>query len=616
MTATLALHALLVACTADDSSRLVVSDGRVTVDVALNVAPTAKARDTRMAANAVVPETFYGVRDLRIVPFIIPADSDSIYKTSTLASGNMTGFEQTPAGTNSQHYLTEQLDLYVGTNAFLCYAQASPVEDEDGYIPVRDGNLQIPAADDVYAGRFDNVKFSLKPIQETHATDDAARMLNYLNAIAHAGDDPDVETDDWCNSADGSVALTSFKEFVNWSSGSPKEMAGSSRNVIAYVNAWYSHVGSLATIGASIQAAMHDSQFVELTDGGDSVKAIKGLDGGCYPNGLPDGGAVITWNPSKNKFEYAEVTWDETVGKYTYDGRYDKFTDYVYPARRYFYANSRIYTSNTLRQADYDAAASWNDVLAKYENKGDDARGTDVEPTTRSVAVKTPLSYGPAALQITIKANATRTEHYLLADDSKYTNYDDSKVSLDANTFPLTAIIVGSQVQQNYCFEPASPGDKSEKEYAIFDTQPLAKKTNGSETSLAAVCLGETNRNTPSAPVYTLGLQTKDELSLKVALEFENNSDKDFISENGTIYRGTKFYLVASVVPPGTEGVQKRVLTRGHITTVNLTIGSLKTAYNALPDLGSDKLRLFDTVEAGIRQWQTGETGQHEVHNW
>ena len=57
-------------------------------------------------------------------------------------------------------------------------------------------------------------------------------------------------------------------------------------------------------------------------------------------------------------------------------------------------------------------------------------------------------------------------------------------------------------------------------------------------------------------------------------------------------------------------------MTRGHMTVVNLTVGSLKRAYNALPNLRSDKLRLFDVVEAGIREWKLGDTGEHEVYNW
>ena len=199
--------------------------------------------------------------------------------------------------------------------------------------------------------------------------------------------------------------------------------------------------------------------------------------------------------------------------------------------------------------------------------------------------------------------------NYLRDDDKQHDQYEDSRVSLDATSFPLTAIIVGSQVEQNYCFEPLLPDDKTEKEYLIYDTK--VGKTSGN--TLVPVYLGETNSE--NYPVYTLGLQTKDGLSMKVVLEFMNNS-QDFISENGIIYKGTKFYMVASVVPPSSEGIGKRVMTRGHMSVINLTIKSLKSAYNALPNLNSDNLRLFDIVEAGIKKWQPGQEGEHEVFNW
>jgi hypothetical protein len=115
-------------------------------------------------------------------------------------------------------------------------------------------------------------------------------------------------------------------------------------------------------------------------------------------------------------------------------------------------------------------------------------------------------------------------------------------------------------------------------------------------------------------------------VSLKVVLEFQNDSGAAFTSENGVIHPGTKFYMLASVVPPGEHDLDKdnkeygdkgkRVMTRGHMTVVNLTIKSLSSAYNALPDLSSDKLRLFDVVQAGVHKWQPGETGEHEVYNW
>ena len=168
----------------------------------------------------------------------------------------------------------------------------------------------------------------------------------------------------------------------------------------------------------------------------------------------------------------------------------------------------------------------------------------------------------------------------------------------DNNSFKLTAIIVGSQIKQNCFFEPYEPTDNSEQ--VIYDINvPNVKLSASSDDT----------------DIYTLGLQTKEGSSMKVVLEFENNIE-DFHSQNGLIYKGTKFYMVGSVVPPSNTGVGKQVMTRGHMSTVNLTIKSLLTAYNTLPDLSSDKLRLFDVVQAGIRSWQTGQTAEHEVYNW
>lgn len=580
----------LLSCESSDTTEPLSSQGdKVAVSLALNVTTSSRAT-TRILPAVVKGENFPGVEGFRIVPFSIPANQDIVLSTDVPTGGIISNI-----GTQGNYYLTtNQLDLNIGTNAFLCYAKAksegsTPDSEVDGAL-----NVTWPAAN----SNSKATSFSLVPIQSTPTTPnaDAVKILNYMNSIATAGD--------W-NTNEGETEAEQFKLFTNNGGG----LAGSSRNIIAYVNEWYTKAGNIATIGTAIQTAIHSDTYVTVEDG--KVTAIKGVT--SYPAGLPDGAAVMTWNTTKQKFEYEDVKWNTTSSKYVFDDVNYKFGDYVYPAERYFFANSRIYTSGQSRKDNY-TKDSWDDVLDTYENKGVDNNGVVVDPTTRSVAIKNPLCYGVAGMEIRIQAKTEASEPYLRDDDSKHDVYDDSKVPLTATTFPLTAIIVGSQVEQNYNFEPVLPTDLREKEYAIYDTQVMAVKTPG--TDPATVYLGETNNKNFSAPVYTIGLQTKDELSVKVVLEFENNSTKDFISENGVIYRGTKFYMVASVVPPGGMGFEKRVLTRGYMTTINLTIGSLKTAYNALPDLSSDKLRLFDTVEAGIRVWQTGITGNHEVYNW
>ena len=535
------------------------TDGYVEVDVALSVSTTTGSSNsaTRMASTVVKP-TSLGMQDLQILPFSIPTSQDSIRLGDQPNAGTITGF--TGFTPESRYYMSDKQRLSIGTNAFLCYARA---QREASYSKANHGSISMTGG-----STLSSIRFNLESIQQTQAEQDARTViLKYMNSIATA--------EGWNTNTDETYRQQ-FNNFVNIKNGVPQGLAGSSRNIIAYVNQWYTTTIA-GDLGTAIKNAIHSETYVTVTDG--KVTAINGVEN--YPVGLPDGSAVIKWNSTSGRFEY------------------EQFSNYVYPAERFFYANSRIYTSSASHKSDYTQDNTWNKVLETYENKGTDNKGVFVASTTRSVAIKNPLRYGAAGMEIHIKANTSSEIDYLRDANPEYTQ---QMVTLGNETFPLTAIIVGSQVEQNYCFEPVNQNDANEK--VIYDT------------SLDNITLGATNATTYSDPVYTIGLQTKDYLSMKVVLEFENNSNKDFISDNGVIYRGTKFYMLANVIPPGELGIQKRVMTRGHMTVVNLKISSLKSAYNALPDLSSDKLRLFDVVVAGIREWQVGQTGDHEVNNW
>jgi hypothetical protein len=515
-----------------------------------------------MASSDVKPASL-DIDGFKIFPFSIPYDQDSIRLTDASVMDAVTGF-----ATSGQHYLSNNQQLNLGVNAFLCYAKAKHAES---YSETSHGSLNATVS-----GL--SSKFTLKPITKPTASD---AILDYMNSIANAGN--------WKNHQDATVA-TEFNKFINLKNGEPQGLAGSIKNIIAYVNEWYTKAANIAGISGEIQAAIHNTENEKVTVTGGKVTAIKdqttGNTIGDYPGTFPDGSAVIKWNGS------AFV--------------YESFPDYAYPAERYFYANSRIVTSNASQSTHYEN--DWSTVVSQYTD------GDVVASTTRSVAIKNPLSYGVAGMEIRIKAKTPMLDVH-----------NGSPVTLTSTMFPLTAVIVGSQVKQNCFFEPDEPVNQKEKEYLIYDTKTEVVKP--SKETPEYVYLGETGPETLSLPVYTLGLQTKDDVSLKVVLEFENNRNTAFTSENGVIHPGTKFYMLASVVPPGEHGlipnttteygdVGKRVMTRGHMTVVNLTIGSLKTAYNALPDLSSDKLRLFDVVTAGVHKWQPGQTGEHEVYNW
>ena len=130
---------VIAGCATDDADRLPVTDGTVGVDLALNVLSTPGTRGTtRMLPSAVKAEsTFNGVEGLYVVPFVVPEERDTVQKGDTPKSGSVTGF--TANTTVKTHYMTEDSDLPVGTNAFLCYAKAKPIGTD--YDAAVDGSL-------------------------------------------------------------------------------------------------------------------------------------------------------------------------------------------------------------------------------------------------------------------------------------------------------------------------------------------------------------------------------------------------------------------------------------------------------------------------------------------
>lgn len=635
----------MVACsTTEDTEGPDVPPISMPVELALSVAPEGTAPDTRLTTTVIQSnKNFRGIQDLWLIPFKVESEG-RIKKTDTslglLTNGGLT----LDAGTQAIPMKCYDMDvtrMKTGTTSFLAYGKAVPAstnKKENGSLNVEYKNQNsnqdfLGTISTITNFSLDNITITPTQIYPSQTEKDAAlanakTVLNYMNAIASAEYTDGEETKKWYEH-DGTNQKKAFDEFVNIVSGVPQGIAGSSTNIIAYVNKAYPILKGLADVGTTITAAMHNTEYVVVENDNDNKPFVKAFQNALtYPAGLPDGSAVMTWNTSSHKFEYEEVKWDDTAADYVYNKNNSKQGDYTYPAELYYFANTRIYTSNASKKDKYsEGTSSWADFLDEnYENKGEYDEGTAVDTDTRSIALIDPLRYAVACLEVKVKASVTKNDddrYYLLDDDSKHTNVDESKVWIENGSFPLTAILVGGQVEQNFDFHPNvsdAPNAPDLKQYVIYDTEGMS---NGS-TPVAYIygkCFDDpTAEDQYSNPVYTLTLQTKDEEAIKVVLEFENNV-QDFISENGTIYKGTKFYLVASVLPSGDsyteeKDYQKRVMTRGYKTTIQLNIGSLKQAYNSLPSLSSDKLRLFDTVKAGVKVWLNGDIGEHEVYNW
>ena len=539
-----------------------------TVDLLLSVSTTQQENATRQSAEATQNAgNFRGIveSEMKLIPFDV---TRAIAKDDT----PMQLFTEVPSAqdANNKFYLAELKDVIIGTASFLCYAKAPAIKDGENVDKPKNGVLTFDHNANYTPSE---TTFSLEKIYDDNWS---GTGMEYMTQIATA--------DGWnINSDDGPSTL--FKEFAAFSNGEYQPFAGSSANIVTYVNKWYTKVGSLAdeTLRSAIQAAILKETYVNIS--GTTVTSMKTV----IPSAsLPAGSAVIKWADLEKKFMYQNTPNDPE--------------SYVYPAELYYYANSQIKTSTTHWKTEYQSSTNtWDNILGKYT-----VDNGVVDATTRSIAIKEPLSYGVACLAVKIRAGVS-TDY--LTDSNE--NYEASKIQLNDNSFPLTAILVGSQVEQGFDFTPKNPADDTEKEHIIYD--PVI------DQSIYLGAVKATDETTFSKPVHTLALQTKEDKTVKVVLEFENNSDKTIVSESGDIFPGTKFYMVASIIPTGGTGdsdLYNRVLTRGHITTIELTIKSLKQAYNTLPNLNSDKLRVFETVKAGVSDWKPGLTTSHDVYNW
>ena len=108
--------------------------------------------------------------------------------------------------------------------------------------------------------------------------------------------------------------------------------------------------------------------------------------------------------------------------------------------------------------------------------------------------------------------------------------------------------------------------------------------------------LGASATSTSETPptVSTLAFQTIDYRSVRIALEFNNNSRKNFEGVNGTVFNGTKFYIIGTINVREGESIDylKRAFTKDFITKGTVTINSLEKVYNYLPDLLDPRLEI------------------------
>ena len=197
-----------------------------------------------------------------------------------------------------------------------------------------------------------------------------------------------------------------------------------------------------------------------------------------------------------------------------------------------------------------------------------------VSSSTTAVAIKEPLQYGVARVQITLKQT-----------DANLKDAAGTDIPVGASNFPLTGVIIGGQLPVGFDFTPttAYPVYSEADMKFIYDNQVPALSLSASADA--------------AEPINTLVLQTYDHKKVPVALELQNNSGTDFKGLGGIVQKGTKFYLVGELDPEQFKSderteIRDRVFTQDHTTTLNMKVTSLEKAYNVVPNLLSPRLEM------------------------
>lgn len=355
---------------------------------------------------------------------------------------------------------------------------------------------------------------------------------------------------------------------------------------------------------------------------------------------IPRGAAYMAYDTAGKCFYYPQEFNVSGMGGNQDNSTYNA-ENYYYPAELVYFGNSPIRVSDVEHKGGYPATAwesdaSWPTTTTVSGNTVADwkADGNKVLSTTRSVAMKYSINYGVAMLKTMVKYGEQtiydNRKAVLKLDDENSTE-DNQPIVVDDNSFKLTGIIIGGQPQNIGwdCLPIKDPnGTKETVTYGfIYDRNIASADIPGSKSST-------------SSPNYTVvfdnyrsGKANGEQDIVYVALEFQNNTQKDIYGNANIIKNGGYFYLIGalnpnldasveanhmtavtwpttgSYVPPfnadGTRSNITRVFIQDFVTSATFTFGenSLAAAYLTVPDLRSSSLTLGLSVNL---EWQDG----------
>lgn len=517
----------------------------VKTQFAINI-PAAKG--TRMTGDIVQEGgNFRGMTNIKLIPFASTPDNANDANLGSVIS--LTDIESLIGTSNAKVY--NDVSIPVGTGAVLLYGQAKNSAGADNFT---DGAVKDIALDDY--STLSSIKFTPVNIVESTLTNSVAENLaTWMSGVANATGWAEV-------SQDG--ALKDLRnEYL-------KATVGSSNSVLCLMQYLYNSVknisGNEEVVNAIKAAILNDGKItaVDAVDGVTTLSYVEGSDLSGYPGNinLPDGAARVEWK--SDKFEVVSSNGNTGLNVAS-------LNDYIYPAPLCYYVNSAIKTADT--EVNMEAEMEWGSITGSMS-------GNTVKATTRSIAIENTINYGVGRLDVKAIFNADRVP------DSKDDDQIVSLVTIPAEGFKITGILVGGQGEVAWNYVPVAVGTKT-----IYD-----------KTMVDGMCAKYATDYNSATTNYTLVYETVAQNDVNVAIEFENG-DTDFYGYNGEVIpAGGKFYLVGQLTHNESE-TDGKVFKQDCHTIAKFNIKSLANAYNGLPDLRTPELKLGMSVDL---EWKEG----------
>lgn len=549
----------------------------VKTQFALNI-PRANGGTRMSGDNAQANKNFLGMEDIRMYSFKgEPTASSTSTATFTLAN-IASGISETAS---SKIY--SDVSVPVGTTHFLFYAHAPQGTTDADKFELGVLNLTNPETD---ATATSGISAALVAVKKEDTASPAA-LLGILNGVAGV--------DGWATAGADTKLGKLYTQYI-------KAKAGSANSIRFTLQSLYNSLSGVISAADDAQKTVAENIRKEIdksftpttgTDGYVTLAYKEGSAYSTYPNNinLPDGAVQLTYAEDNKTFSYAISS---TLGALTLDA-----AKICFPASIYYFQSSDLAATAVELDASKwpTSTTAWTGTAApwlKDANSLADGWTASVQPTTRSIAMRQNINYGVANLATTVKCGAAS-----LPDNKDLTVTDPSEfagtVAVPAAGFTVTGLLIGGQpTKVGFNFQPAS---NDAFDYTIYDkelTGIVAKNGVASTTNYTIVLPNDKGRG------------VADQNPVNVAIELTNNSGVAFRGFDGIIPAGAKFYLVGKLEPNKvtfTGAANPAVFMSDYKTTMNLTITSLKNAYNTIPDLRSTKLQLGLSVDL---DWQAG----------